>query len=280
MKIQQVSDLHLEFPGAEVDIENVDSSTDVLILGGDIITAVELAKWPDKYVGWFDRTCERFDSVLYVMGNHEHYHGHFQSTLETLKYYLGHIKNLTILEKDWVEMTLPGEEPILFLGATLWTDLNGNDDYTKHVLARGMNDYRLIDYDYEDSKGRTRQGHLLPTNTAEDHEKALLSFLEPLERGLKTVVLTHHSPSKRSTHPRYKYDREMNGGYSSDLERFIFEHPNIVLWTHGHTHDSFDYTIEKTRIVCNPAGYQHDVYRGKGQKYENENFDLRKVIEI
>jgi Icc-related predicted phosphoesterase len=27
------------------------------------------------------------------------------------------------------------------------------------------------------------------------------------------------------------------------------------LWIHGHTHESFDYEIGKTRVVCNPRGY-------------------------
>ena len=27
------------------------------------------------------------------------------------------------------------------------------------------------------------------------------------------------------------------------------------LWIHGHTHESFDYEIGKTRVICNPRGY-------------------------
>jgi hypothetical protein len=48
----------------------------------------------------------------------------------------------------------------------------------------------------------------------------------------------------------------MNGGYSSDLESFIIDRPQIKLWTHGHTHHNFDYMIGSTRIVCNPRGYE------------------------
>ena len=47
----------------------------------------------------------------------------------------------------------------------------------------------------------------------------------------------------------------MNGGYSSDLSQFILDNPQIKLWTHGHTHETFDYVIGETRIVCNPRGY-------------------------
>jgi hypothetical protein len=52
----------------------------------------------------------------------------------------------------------------------------------------------------------------------------------------------------------------MNGGYSSDMDEFIADHPQIRLWTHGHTHHVFDYVVGETRVVCNPRGYAgHEV---------------------
>jgi hypothetical protein len=64
----------------------------------------------------------------------------------------------------------------------------------------------------------------------------------------------------------------MNGAYSSDLSEYILDHPQIKLWTHGHTHEDFDYLIGSTRIVCNPRGYI---------KYESraDEFNL-KFVEI
>jgi hypothetical protein len=47
----------------------------------------------------------------------------------------------------------------------------------------------------------------------------------------------------------------MNGCYYSDLVEFIMDRPEIVLWTHGHTHEDFDYMIGTTRVICNPRGY-------------------------
>ena len=47
----------------------------------------------------------------------------------------------------------------------------------------------------------------------------------------------------------------MNGGYSSELDDFIQDRPQIKLWTHGHTHEDFDYQIAGCRILCNPRGY-------------------------
>jgi hypothetical protein len=39
------------------------------------------------------------------------------------------------------------------------------------------------------------------------------------------------------------------------MDGFILDHPEICLWTHGHTHEDFDYHIGSTRVVCNPRGY-------------------------
>jgi len=49
-------------------------------------------------------------------------------------------------------------------------------------------------------------------------------------------VCSHHGPSALSTHPRYKNQKMMNSAYNSNLDSFILDHPQIKLWTHGHTH--------------------------------------------
>jgi Icc-related predicted phosphoesterase len=71
----------------------------------------------------------------------------------------------------------------------------------------------------------------------------------------RVIVVGHHAPSRASTHPRYQGDHHLNGAYSSNLEEFILDRPEITLFTHGHTHEDFDYMIGATRIVCNPRGY-------------------------
>jgi len=73
----------------------------------------------------------------------------------------------------------------------------------------------------------------------------------------KYVIVGHHAPSKQSIKPRYRSDNLINGAYSSDLSEFILDHPQIKLWTHGHTHDIFDYKIGETRVLCNPRGYMN-----------------------
>lgn len=260
MRIQLASDIHLEFPAAVMDIQNVDGKTDVLILGGDICTTGSVR--PRRK--FFEDCASRFKNVVYLMGNHEHYKGDFSDTLLVLQAELMGIPNLHILEKSSVVI-----DGVPFWGATLWTDCNDDDPRTIRELKYGMNDYRLID--------NTPSAIFSPADGMLDHRQALASlghFLADNE-GKKVVVCTHHAPSRKSVHPRYKDDYHINGGYSSDLERIMVQNPNIVLWTHGHTHDSFDYMVEKTRVVANPAGYQM-----RSGIYENPKFDVAKVIEI
>jgi hypothetical protein len=48
----------------------------------------------------------------------------------------------------------------------------------------------------------------------------------------------------------------------------------VQLWIHGHTHDSFDYRLNGTRVLCNPRGYARDGVN------ENPMFDPQLVIEV
>jgi hypothetical protein len=99
-------------------------------------------------------------------------------------------------------------------------------------------------------------------DVATRHARTLQYFRSVLaeQHDKKFVVVGHHSPSFRSVHETYQAQTLMNGGYHSDLSEFIMDHPQIKLWTHGHTHHPFDYMIGETRIVCNPRGYENDGY--------------------
>jgi Icc-related predicted phosphoesterase len=132
-----------------------------------------------------------------------------------------------------------------------------------------MTDYRVIT---NCNHGVYRK--LNPGDTCEIHQQTkdwLRSELAKLE-DRKVVVVTHHAPSHLSIADWYKEDREMNGGYSSDLSELILDHPQIRLWCHGHMHDPFDYAIGTTRVVCNPRGYAGNETRA--QEFEPVTFEV------
>jgi Icc-related predicted phosphoesterase len=158
--------------------------------------------------------------------------------------------NVYFLEND---IKVIGE--VSFIGATLWTDCNKADPLTLHALTDMMNDYRVI---RNDELGFTK---LRPAHTMHRHHQTMsyLKAVLPDLKDKKVVFVGHHTPSHQSIHEMYRGDYLMNGGYHSDLSEFILDHPQIVLWTHGHTHEPMDYMIGTTRVVCNPRGYAgHD----------------------
>jgi predicted phosphodiesterase len=267
MKIAVASDVHLEF--GDLDLHN-DNNADILILSGDILVAKDITPYdPDsttstdyrsiRYHTFMQQCAERFPHVIYIMGNHEHYNGDFARTETHLKAVLSYLPNVSLLEK---ETQVIGD--VTFIGGTLWTDMNQGDETTLYHMKGRMNDFRCVDngnrityFRDEDGNSHERKARFQPEDAVEEHAK-FKGYIQQIVEGRpdqKFVVCGHHSPSKLSTHPRYASDVIMNGGYSSDMNDYILDHPQIKLWTHGHTHHVFDYMIGSTRIVCNPRGY-------------------------
>ena len=183
--------------------------------------------------------------------------------------------------------------------------MNGEDEMTMRHVERRMNDFqicknssRVVNYKTfvpkEKPEGmsgeefnllpyeqryknvfKTREAYLSPQDAVVDH-KAMLKFIENTYADIppwKTVVVcTHHAPSKSSEHPRYAHDTLMNGAYNSRLDEFIMDRPGIKLWTHGHTHEDFDYMIKQCRVVCNPRGYIN--YEDRADRFQ------LKVVEV
>ena len=296
MKIAVCSDLHLEF--GDLDLYNTESA-DVLILGGDILVAEDVKNFSyvdeqimaatpsmlargERYRNFLKRCSERFPQVILIMGNHEHYHGDYAQTANVIHTVVGEFSNVHFLDKEW--RIING---ILFYGGTLWTDMNGEDPKTMREMSYCMNDYRGVknsakkvqyrapDLTKNESDAWTfkeRDANFTPEDGVEDH-KAFLKCLDDvlaLHPDLPTVVVGHHAPSKASTHPRYKHETMMNGAYSTNLDNYILDRRQIKLWTHGHTHEDFDYMIGTTRIVCNPRGYD-------GYEDRADNFQLKYV---
>ncbi len=283
MKIAIVSDLHLEF--SDIDITN-QNSADVLILGGDIMIAEDLHDHPEsetlaqaeimdslgsrqrkalRFRAFLKRVSAQFPHVIYIAGNHEFYHGKWIEGLSYLREECDRFSNVYFLENQTKKI---GDTT--FVGATLWTDMNKDDPLTMHAVGDMMNDYQQIKHDGENYR------KLRPMDTFGRHVRSLQYFKTVIDQNPdeKFVVVGHHAPTKLSIKPKYEKDHLMNGAYSSDLSEFILDRPQIKLWTHGHTHDCFDYMIGSTRIVCNPRGYETTGYS------EHTGWDPNLVIEI
>ena len=281
MKIKVVSDLHLEF--SDINIKN-DEDCDVLILSGDIMVAQDLHDHPHMDYGMYSninlaelgrrqecalrfrnflkRVSFQFPHVIYVAGNHEFYGGKWIQTLTILAEECAKYPNIYFLENGYKKI-----DDVIFVGGTLWTDMDKANPLALHAARDMMNDFRLI---RKEQDGYTK---LKPADTAYRHRDTLRYIEEVVDRKQveKYVVVGHHSPSYQSCHEMYKNDTLMNACYHSELGNFIVDRPQIKLWTHGHTHHPFDYMIGETRVVCNPRGYEG---------YERTEWNPNIVLEI
>jgi len=205
--------------------------------------------------------------VLYVAGNHEFYGGSLDGTLAQLRAFAAGTQ-VHVLADD--ELVLDG---VRFLGTTLWTDfgLFGTGEPRDEAIAEAS--MRLRDFSHIRREAGA-EGLFTPEDSARlfaRHAAWLRARLAEPHAG-PTVVVTHHSPSPRSVHPRFAGSL-INACFVSEAEDLLGA-DKACLWIHGHTHDSFDYEVAGTRVVCNPRGYVRDGV------IENASFDPGLVVEV
>jgi len=252
------NDLHLEF-GA-IEIKNT-SKSDVLILSGDIIVAdnISLTNTVEdshryihtkRYREFFEQVSSEFEHVIYVAGNHEFYNGKWEKSIADIREFLVNFPNIHFLEREMNEL-----DGIIYMGGTLWTDMNKCDPLTLHATQDIMSDYAII---RNDEFGYRK---LRPSDTVIRHRKTLeyFKFIAQEHKNKKIVMVVHHAPHQKSINEKFIDEYLINGAYASDLSDFILDHPQIKLITHGHVHNSSDYMIGDTRVICNPRGYVGEI---------------------
>jgi predicted phosphodiesterase len=253
MKLHILSDLHL----GVAPMEPPRTDADVVILAGDIGR-------PEPALAW----ARAFDQpVLYVPGNHEFYGGSLDATVADLK---RRCAGTAIRVLDNREAIIDG---VRFLGTTLWSDLRLFGEGDKK--ARALREALILNRDF--SRIRIRDGNpslFSPAESERLFDRAARWLAGRLDQPFDgpTVVITHHAPSRKSIHPRFA-DSLLNACFVSDADHLL-DGASVALWIHGHTHDSFDYDLNGTRVLCNPRGYAKDGVS------ENARFNPHLIAEV
>jgi predicted phosphodiesterase len=240
MKINLASDLHLEF-----STDLVLPGGDVLILAGDLCEAKNL-KQP-KIQDWVFENLTKYRDVLYVLGNHESYGMRIDRTKELVEEYMP--ENVRVMENQTHVI-----DDVMFVGGTLWTDMNRGDGRTMMRCKFDMSDYKHITM-FNRAAGAYHK--LTPEHTTVLHRATRDYIVAEADANpdKKLVVITHMLPSNQAISEEYKDDYTLNGAFASDLDDIIISHPNIKTWCFGHTHDFKDFVVGETRLLCNPRGY-------------------------
>ena len=253
MKLNIPSDLHLSLGALEIPRNDADA----IILAGDVARPREAVSWASGFS----------KPVLFVPGNHEFYGGSIAGGADELKQLCAGT-NIRLLDSG--EVIIDG---VRFLATTLWTYfmLFGEGEKRAAAMREAMSFMR----DFSRIRiGTAAQAPFTPAASAALF-KAQAGWLEDKlsePHAGPTVVITHHAPSRMSIHRRFS-DSLLNACFVSAAEHLI-DGGRACLWVHGHTHDSFDYFLNGTRVVCNPRGYVKDGVN------ENPRFDPNFLVEI
>lgn len=256
MKLWIWSDVHLEISNSQIDFARPDA--DIIVIAGDLTYADKVSETAKDII-------ERYQMpIIYVAGNHEFYGSHQrQSSFETDQLILKLAERdsdnwshrLYVLDEDAVVI-----DGVRFVGATLWTDFKLNLKNESQLSARMRNaENQLRDF----TSIRMRSGErfsaagMIALNASNaDYIRNQVSE----DFAGKTVVVSHHLPHPACISEKYQ-DSEANYLFSNSERAFadILDSGRVDLWVCGHSHQAADVLVSKTRVVCNPMGYEYEV---------------------
>ncbi|WOB08282.1 metallophosphoesterase [Piscinibacter gummiphilus] len=245
MRVQLLSDLHLETedfqplpaPGAEL-----------LILGGDIDSTWQgLAHFRDWPV-----------PVLMVAGNHEFDDRDVADTWPVLRAHCEAL-GIRLLERESLVLSDAQGRRIRFVSTVRWCDFDAFGEAQREKSMRAGHYFMRV-------QRSTFGGQ--PFDAALVREEALAckawlaqALAQQPTAWDTTVALTHFAPSLRSADPRYGHQSGTASFCNADDELL----PLADVWIHGHLHCRHDYTVGRTRVVCNARGHAR---RGEAEGYD------------
>lgn len=263
VRLHILNDLHLKHAA----MDPVPVLGDILVLNGDIVdggSPIPLLALTAKY-----RAAGL--PVLYVPGNHEFYGRRIHEVLITL-WRACKANGIELLHNRAVIIN-----GVRFFGSTLWTDYKldhaDRQATSMHIAKQYMADHTWI---FVKQKGQARS--FQPYDALSAHNKAIRIMTARLSESFDgpTVVLSHHGPSPKSVHPKYK-GNPANPAFVSNLEHIILKF-KPALWAHGHVHDSFNYLVGKSRVIANPRGYP--MKHALAGTFENKLFNAGFVVKV
>ena len=248
------SDLHLEsFLGQPIQTLSEkfvpitpDDHAHSLVLAGDICSV------PEKLVQFIKEMSYRFKRVFFVPGNHEFYRNVMSEWDAFITQELSTIPNVYFATSSEVKQFVV--EDVTYILATLWGD-GGFTVVDQMAIQYSLNDFRLIESTPGDAFSVNHMRSLYQFQSAQ-----IRQYVE-LAKG-KSVVITHHLPSRQLVSERFAIHGEgINGGFVGACDNWL-QYVTPSLWIHGHTHDKIVTNVFGMDVRCNPTGYRGEWNNG------------------
>ena len=241
LKIQYVSDLHLEFPQnrAYLEAHPLEPTGDILIVAGDSAYLDVPESGEDtysKYAFW-DWASEHYRQVIVCLGNHDFYGYYDLATMHN-----GFCKQIRHNVHAYYNNVVHLQDVDIIV-STLWAMIPPHEAYQ---TERGVSDFYRIRYG----------GHKLTADDFNREHEHCLAFIKQAvaaSTARTKIVVTHHVPTQLCTAPEF-LDSPINGAFTVELGNYIAD-ANIDYWIYGHSHRNIKAEIEGTTIVSNQLGY-------------------------
>lgn len=231
--------------------ERPDDKDIILILAGDIWIGTLWIEWSTH--SWIATVAPRFKQVLVVLGNHDYWPQgdvSIKNAADKCNKMLVErgLFNVKVLDCDTHQ-----DGDVLFVGATLWTDMFNGSPFAMMHLSSVMRYDGKIAFETGPNGAFTR---FTPERWIGTHVKHrdYIRHVARNNKDKKIVVISHHGPLLHLHHPHYIGD-SINAYYVSDLSNLILDNENIVNWCFGHIHYPVDENFEQCRILNNAVGY-------------------------
>lgn len=253
-----------------------DDKDTILILAGDLWIGTRFIEWAG--FSWIGKIATRFKQVLIVLGNHDYWPqgdltiingaNKCNAMLQDMGYY-----NVKVLDMDTY-----ADGDYLFVGCTLWTDMNKGGPLAMHNMPQFMNYDGKIAYETGPNGQWSRFTSEKWVGIHCKH-RDYIKHVAAQNREKQLIVITHHLPLMHLGDPAYQGNIS-NAYYMSDLSDVILDNENIKMWFYGHTHHQHDAFFppyselgDGCRMINNCVGYQ-------GEHMEQLGLVKHEVIEI
>lgn len=241
MKIQFVSDLHLEFPENRNYLAQhpLDVRGDILLIAGDTAYLDLPDSDEDTYsqFAFWDWASEHYKQVIVCFGNHDFYGYYDLATMVN-----GYCKEIRHNVRAYYNSVVHIDD-IDIIVSTLWAHIK---PYNAYLTERGVSDFHRIKY----------SGHRLSSDDFNrEHERCLQFIQQAVEESeaKRKVLLTHHVPTALCTAPEFRGSL-INGAFTVELGDYI-ANSGIDYWIYGHSHRNIDAHVGDTHILSNQLGY-------------------------
>jgi len=241
MKIQILSDQHIEFPkNFSYLINRLHPRADVLVIAGDFCPHNESMRI--QYI--YDHILPKWKHTIMIPGNHEFWGSNFNdewfgSKKEIYEHSNGN--KCYYINNDIITL-----DKISFVCSTMWSYIGHINSYR---VQQSLGDYHYCDGLNVDLTNRFHTANRIFFKVAMDTIS-----------NNRCVFVTHHVPSFNLISSKWR-GNDLNEAFSSDMDTFIMENEEkISHWIHGHSHDFLDKYLCGIRFIRNPMGYPRERY--------------------